>query len=178
MERWFRHLTEDVVRNGSFESVKELTAAILNYLQERNLNPKPYQWPPKGADILAKIQRSRDKLSKLLFHFAPSDVRVGFCLPEHQLLDQPVKELADMFRTSAVETKRVFVQIPLKVLSRNATLVSCAQPAFEQRRNKVDMRKVFEGTFRIAKHRRHPVAVSGLADTVVPDACGPAASRE
>ena len=30
------------------------------------------------------------------------------------------------------------------------------------------MRKVFEGPFRIAKHRRHPVVVSGLADTIVP----------
>ena len=30
------------------------------------------------------------------------------------------------------------------------------------------MREVLESTFRIAKHRRHPMAVSGLADTVVP----------
>jgi len=62
VERFFRDLTEDVVRHGSFESVKELTAAIMAYLQERNLNPKPYQWRAKGADILAKIQRAREKL--------------------------------------------------------------------------------------------------------------------
>lgn len=62
VERFFRDLTEDVVRHGSFESVKELSAAILDYLHERNLNPKPYQWRAKGADILAKIQRARGKL--------------------------------------------------------------------------------------------------------------------
>lgn len=63
VERFFRDLTEEVVRNGSFESVKELAAAILEYLQERNLNPRPYQWRAKGADILAKIQRAREKLA-------------------------------------------------------------------------------------------------------------------
>ncbi|MCX6913676.1 MAG: hypothetical protein NT167_11610, partial [Verrucomicrobia bacterium] len=39
-----------------------------------------------------------------------SDFQVGFCLPEDQLLDQPVEKFADMFGTSAVETKRVFVE--------------------------------------------------------------------
>lgn len=63
VERFFRDLTEDVVRNGSFESVKELTVAIMDYLRERNLNPKPYQWRAKGSDILAKIQRAREKLA-------------------------------------------------------------------------------------------------------------------
>jgi hypothetical protein len=63
VERFFRDLTEDVVRNGSFQSVKELTTAILDYLRERNLNPKPYQWRAQGADILAKIQRAREKLA-------------------------------------------------------------------------------------------------------------------
>jgi hypothetical protein len=65
VERFFRDLTVDVVRHGSFESVKELTAAILDYLRERNLNPKPYQWRAKGADILAKIQRAREKLASI-----------------------------------------------------------------------------------------------------------------
>lgn len=63
VERFFRDLTEDVVRHGSFENVKELTSAILDYLRERNLNPKPYQWRAKGADILVKIQRAREKLA-------------------------------------------------------------------------------------------------------------------
>jgi transposase len=65
VERFFRDLTEDVVRNGSFESVQELTTAIMDYLRERNLNPKPYQWRASGAEILAKIQRARERLGKI-----------------------------------------------------------------------------------------------------------------
>ena len=65
VERFFRDLTVDVVRNGSFQSVKDLTYAIMDYLAERNLNPTPYQWHAKGAEILAKIQRARQKLEIL-----------------------------------------------------------------------------------------------------------------
>lgn len=61
VERFFRDLTEDVVREGSFESTKELTDAMLAYLAERNLKPTRYEWRAKGADILAKIQRAREK---------------------------------------------------------------------------------------------------------------------
>jgi hypothetical protein len=59
VERFFRDLTEDVVRNGSFTSVGELVQAMTGYLEERNLNPKPYVWKKKGEEILAKIQRAR-----------------------------------------------------------------------------------------------------------------------
>lgn len=59
VERFFRDLSEDAVREGSFSSVGELVAAIESYLAERNLNPKPYRWRAKGEEILAKIQRAR-----------------------------------------------------------------------------------------------------------------------
>ena len=65
IERFFRDLTVDVVRHGSFQSVKELTYAITDYLAERNLNPTRYEWRAKGADILAKIQRARQKQETL-----------------------------------------------------------------------------------------------------------------
>jgi transposase len=60
VERFFRDLSEDVVRDGSFSSVKELTEAVLGYLAERNLNPVRYQWRAQGAEILAKIQKIRE----------------------------------------------------------------------------------------------------------------------
>jgi len=63
VERFFRDLTEDVVRRGSFTSTQELTAAISAYLQERNLNPTRDEWRAQGADILAKIDRARGKLA-------------------------------------------------------------------------------------------------------------------
>ena len=64
VERFFRDLTEDVVREGSFTSVGELVPAMTGYLEERNLNPKPYVWKKKGEEILAKIQRAREALEK------------------------------------------------------------------------------------------------------------------
>lgn len=62
VERFFRDLTEDVVRAGSFGSVPDLVARINQYLAARNLNPKRYVWKAKGAEILAKIQRARQAL--------------------------------------------------------------------------------------------------------------------
>ena len=59
VERFFRDLTEDVVREGSFGSVRELVRAMEVYLAERNLAPKRYVWKKKGEEILAKISRAR-----------------------------------------------------------------------------------------------------------------------
>jgi transposase len=61
VERFFRDLSEDVVREGSFTSVRKLTEAMVGYLAERNLNPVRYQWRAKGAEILEKIERARRK---------------------------------------------------------------------------------------------------------------------
>ncbi|MDA2933564.1 IS630 family transposase [Acidobacteria bacterium AH-259-D05] len=62
VERFFADLTTEVVREGSFGSVRELVQAIENYLAERNANPKPYKWRAKGEEILAKIQRAREAI--------------------------------------------------------------------------------------------------------------------
>jgi transposase len=59
VERFFRDLTVDVVREGSFANVRELTNAINAYLAERNLKPKPYRWRASGAQILKKIYAAR-----------------------------------------------------------------------------------------------------------------------
>jgi transposase len=65
VERFFRDLSEDVVLPGSFTSVNELSKDILEYLSNRNENPKPYRWKADGAAILAKIKRARDKLTEI-----------------------------------------------------------------------------------------------------------------
>ena len=59
VERFFRDLTEDVVREGSFGSVPELVGAIEAYLAQRNLAPTRYVWKKKGEEILAKISKAR-----------------------------------------------------------------------------------------------------------------------
>jgi hypothetical protein len=38
-----------------------VTESIAGYLADRNLAPVPYQWRAQGTDILAKIQRAREK---------------------------------------------------------------------------------------------------------------------
>lgn len=62
IERFFGELTQDVIREGSFTSVKALVKDIESYLAERNRNPKPYKWKARGEDILRKIQRARQAL--------------------------------------------------------------------------------------------------------------------
>lgn len=64
VERFFGELTEDVIREGSFTSVRELVKDIEAYLAERNLNPKPYRWRAEGEAILAKIKRAREALAR------------------------------------------------------------------------------------------------------------------
>jgi transposase len=68
VERFFADLTQDVIRSGSFASVKELVDNINAYLAERNADPKPYNWTAKGEEILDKIRRARATLDE----FAPS----------------------------------------------------------------------------------------------------------
>lgn len=64
VERFFADLTADVVRDGSFASVRELANALEAYLAQRNLKPKAYRWHAKGQEILAKIQRARLTLKR------------------------------------------------------------------------------------------------------------------
>lgn len=59
VERFFRQLTDDVVRDGSFGSVSELVSAINVHLAYHNLKPRPYRWKAQGAAILEKIRRAK-----------------------------------------------------------------------------------------------------------------------
>ena len=56
---FFPDLTNNVVRDGSFERVRELAVAIESYLGERDLRPKRYVWKAQGQAILKKIERTR-----------------------------------------------------------------------------------------------------------------------
>ena len=64
VERFFRQLTDEVVREGSFTSVAELVTAINVHLAWHNLKPTPYRWKAEGAAILEKIQRARAAQAK------------------------------------------------------------------------------------------------------------------
>ena len=59
VERWFRDLTDKVIRRGAFRSVPELVATIEEYLQLNNDDPKPFVWTATTEQILAKVARGR-----------------------------------------------------------------------------------------------------------------------
>jgi transposase len=63
VERFFRDLTVDCIRDGSFASLRELVASIEAYLAERDLDPKRYVWKAEGAAILRKIKRAKEVLA-------------------------------------------------------------------------------------------------------------------
>jgi hypothetical protein len=63
VERFFRDITTERLRNGVFRSVPELIAAIQEYIAVHNKNPKPFVWTAKAKDILAKVIRANRHLS-------------------------------------------------------------------------------------------------------------------
>jgi len=67
VERFFADITRECIRDGSFESVRQLEQSIHGYIDERNESPKPYQWVAEGKSILEKINRARKKLSKPIY---------------------------------------------------------------------------------------------------------------
>ena len=65
VERFFRDISQDVIREGSFDNVGALADAILTYLAERNQAPTRYTWRADGKKILEKIQRARARLAEM-----------------------------------------------------------------------------------------------------------------
>jgi transposase len=57
VERWFAELTNKRIRRGVFRSVQELEAAIREYIDVHNENPKPFVWTKTADQILASIAR-------------------------------------------------------------------------------------------------------------------------
>ena len=57
VERWFAELTNKRIRRGVFRSVKELEAAIREYIDVHNQDPKPFVWTKTADQILASIAR-------------------------------------------------------------------------------------------------------------------------
>jgi transposase len=65
IERWFRDITQDRIRNGVFRSVAELEQAIRDYIAHHNAHPKTFVWTKTAGDILAKVARARSALNKI-----------------------------------------------------------------------------------------------------------------
>jgi transposase len=62
VERFFAEITRKRIRRGAFKSVAELEAAIMEYLENHNADPKPFIWTKSAAEILEKVARAKQAL--------------------------------------------------------------------------------------------------------------------
>ena len=65
VERFFRDLSENALKRGTFYNVDDLIGAITEYINAHNENPKPLVWTATANDILAKVKRARAAPHKL-----------------------------------------------------------------------------------------------------------------
>ena len=65
VERWFAELTEKALRRGVFPSVPDLIAAIGDFLEAHNDDPKPFVWTASIDAILEKVGRCKAVLETL-----------------------------------------------------------------------------------------------------------------
>ena len=63
VERWFAEITNKRIRRGVFRSVKDLEAAIREYIDLHNEDPKPFVWTRTADQILASIARFAQRTS-------------------------------------------------------------------------------------------------------------------
>ncbi len=65
VERWFRELTDKRLRRGSFQNVRELIAAIHQYMDNHNQNPRVFVWTASVERILVKVAKCKEALGTL-----------------------------------------------------------------------------------------------------------------
>jgi transposase len=65
VERWFREITDKRIRRGVFRSVPELIAAIEEYMNNHNQNPRVFVWTASVESIMAKIAKCKEALDAL-----------------------------------------------------------------------------------------------------------------
>jgi hypothetical protein len=63
VERWFATLTERQIRRGTHRSTCQLEAAIRQYLNQYNADPKPFVWAKSADEIMASIERFCHRIS-------------------------------------------------------------------------------------------------------------------
>lgn len=57
VERFFAEITERQIRRGVHRSERQLTQAILSYIEIRNEDPKPFTWVRTADEILDAVKR-------------------------------------------------------------------------------------------------------------------------
>jgi transposase len=65
VERLFAEITRQQIRRGVFHSVPELEEAIVEWINHRNANPKPFVWTATPKSITLKRNRAKKVLANL-----------------------------------------------------------------------------------------------------------------
>jgi putative transposase len=63
VEIWFNRITQQAIRRGTFQSVKELVARIDQFVRSSNTQSQPFVWTATADSILAKIERLCNRIS-------------------------------------------------------------------------------------------------------------------
>lgn len=63
VERFFARITQERIRRGVFRSLGELHAAIADYIEHHNQDPKPFRWTANADEILGKVAALCKKLA-------------------------------------------------------------------------------------------------------------------
>lgn len=58
VERWFAELTNKRIRRGSWDGVRQLERAILDYIHEWNRSGKALQWTKTAGEILVSLDKA------------------------------------------------------------------------------------------------------------------------
>jgi len=64
VERWFALITQQSIRRGSVQSVRELIANINHYVEHYNRETRPFVWTATADSILAKVRRLTSLISE------------------------------------------------------------------------------------------------------------------
>ena len=63
VEIWFRRISQQAIRRGSFRSVRELVGKIEYFVQTYNSKARPFAWTATADSILAKVRRLCERIS-------------------------------------------------------------------------------------------------------------------
>jgi putative transposase len=63
VEIWFHRITQQAIRRGTFQSVKELVAKIDQFVRSSNAQAQPFVWTATADSILAKLERLCNRIS-------------------------------------------------------------------------------------------------------------------
>ena len=58
IERWFAEITSKRIRRGSWSSVKELKAAIMDYIRHWNRSGRAFVWTKSAGQVLASVKKA------------------------------------------------------------------------------------------------------------------------